>query len=196
MTKYILVGGYPRKAKDGGKSLAEEMIKGFNEPIKFLICYFARPRLYWAAMMIEDRLFFGNHLKGKKIEFQIAKLEKFTDQIKSANIIYIRGGRTDKLIKLLNQCKGWKNELDGKTLVGSSAGAISMATYSYNLDRLELENGLGLLPIKVLVHYLSNYNAPNIDWTKAEKELAEYKENLEMLKLPEGVFKVMTIKQT
>lgn len=58
MTKYILVGGYPRKAEDGGKALAEEMMKGFEDPVKFLICYFARPRIQWEVNMGEDRLFF------------------------------------------------------------------------------------------------------------------------------------------
>lgn len=191
MSKYILVGGYPRKAQDGGKALAEEMVRGFNEPIKLLVCYFARPQLQWKINMVEDHLFFRNHLKGKKIDFQTAKVETFIEQIKWANTIYIRGGKTDKLFKLLNQCEGWEKELIGKTLTGSSAGAMAIAKYDYNLDNLKLENGLGLVPVKVLVHYRSNYNAPNVDWDKAYSELKNYKEDLPILALAEGEFEII-----
>jgi len=191
MTKYILVGGYPPKASDGGKALAKEMIKGFKEPVKFLVCYFARPKIQWKSNAKEDRLFFQNHLKGKKIEFQIATVKNFIEQMKWSNVIYIRGGKIEKLLELLNRCDGWKKELEGKTLVGSSAGAMAVAKYSYNVDNLILENGLGLLSVKVLVHYLSNYNAPNIDWDKAFKELKNYKENLPTHALKEGEYIVI-----
>lgn len=72
MTKFILVGGYPRKAADGGRALAEEMAQGFDDPIKLLVCYFARPRLQWELNMVEDRLFFGGHLSNRRVDFQIA----------------------------------------------------------------------------------------------------------------------------
>ena len=49
---------------------------------------------------------------------------------------------------------------------------------------------MGLLPIKVLVHYRSNYNAPNINWDKAYAELKAYGEDLPILTLAEGEFVV------
>lgn len=191
--KYILVGGYPRNAPDGGKALAEEMVKGFSEPIKLLACYFARPKYQWNVNMFVDRLFFRNHLKGKRIEFQIARVETFIKQIRWANTIYISGGRTDKLFKLLNQCEGWEKELSGKTLTGSSAGAMAIAKYDYNLDNLKLEDGFGLMPCKILVHYKSNYNAPNVDWNKTLQELKDYKENLPVYALTEGEYAVISV---
>lgn len=192
-TKYILVGGYPRKAPDGGKALAEEMVKGFEEPIKLLICYFARPRIQWELTMIEDCLFFGAHLPDKKINFKIARVGTFISQLRWANAIYIRGGDTSALLKKLARCPGWEKELEGKTVAGSSAGAIILAKYDYNLDTLSPEDGLGFVPVKVLVHYRSDYNAPNVDWDKAEEELKNYKEDLPILKLAEGQFEVRTI---
>lgn len=47
MTKYILVGGYPHKATDGGKALCEELVRGFGESVRILDCLFARPREIW-----------------------------------------------------------------------------------------------------------------------------------------------------
>lgn len=192
MTKYILIGGYPRKAEDGGKALAEEMVKGFEEPIKLLICYFARPRLQWELNMVEDHLFFGGHLSGKKVEYQMAKVDTFIDQIRWMDVMYIRGGTTETLLEKLAECPGWEKELEGKTIAGSSAGAMAIAKYWYGLDTLKLGDGLGFVPVKVLVHYRSNYNAPNVDWDRAETELKNYKETLPVLNLAEGQFEVIT----
>lgn len=190
MTKYILVGGYPRKAPDGGKALAEEMVRDFEDPVKFLICYFARPRIQWEVNMVEDRLFFGGHLSGKKIEYQMAQVDTFVEQLHWANVVYIRGGTSATLLERLSECPGWGKELAGKTIAGSSAGAMALAKYDYNLDTLEFDEGLGLVPVKILVHYRSNYNAPNVDWDKAEVELKNYKEDLPLVALREGEFKV------
>lgn len=193
MTKFILIGGYPRRAEDGGKALAEEMVKGFNDPIKLLICYFARPRIHWEVNMVEDRLFFAGHLSDRKVEYQMAQVDTFIEQLRWVNVMYIRGGTTAALLEKLAQSGDWIKELDGKTIAGSSAGAMVIAKYNYNLDTLELSEGLGLVPVKVLVHYRSNYNAPNIDWDKAKAELKAYKEDLPILALREGEFKVYEI---
>ncbi len=101
MTKYILVGGYPWKALDGGRAFAEELV------------------------------------------------------------------------------------------AGSSVGAHAISKYYYGLDDLKIGEGLGLLPIKAIVHYRSDYNAPNIDWDKAEVELKNYKEELPILTLSEGQFEII-----
>lgn len=192
MTKYILIGGYPSKASDGGKSFCEEFIKGFNEPIRILDCIFARPRETWEEVFADDKEFFRKHLPNKKFEIQLADPEKFIEQVKWANVIYLRGGRTSQLIELLNKNKGWYKELDGKTLAGTSAGANAIAKYYYGLDSLKLCEGLGLLPIKVIVHWRSDYNAPNIDWDKAYSELKKYKEDLPIITLAEGQFELIT----
>lgn len=105
-------------------------------------------------------------------------------------MVYLKGGNTRQLLDLLNKNKGWEDKLDGKTIAGTSAGAEAIATYCYDIDDLALEDGLGLLPIKVIVHYQSDYNAPNVDWEKAYHELENYKENLEVVTLREGEFKV------
>src|SRR3989344_4720811 len=191
MTKFILVGGYPRRAADGGKGLAQEMVKGFKEPIKMLICYFARPTIQWKLNAVEDRQCFRKHLVGKKVEFKTAQIENFSEQVNWANVIYLRGGRTEKLLKLLGQCGDWEKELSGKTIAGSSAGAHALSKYNFNLDKLKLDEGIGLVPVKVLVHYQSNYNAPNIDWNEALEELKNYKENLPTYTLREGEYVIL-----
>lgn len=119
--------------------------------------------------------------------------EQFREQVKWADAIYIRGGASEAiLLELQKQSEGWIEELSGKTLAGSSAGAHAVSKYYYGLDDLKIGEGLGLLPVKVIVHYRSDYNAPNINWNKAEQELKNYKEDLEIITLPEGCFKVIS----
>ncbi len=91
---------------------------------------------------------------------------------------------------MFDQWPGWEKELEGKTVAGSSAGANMLSKYFYGLDDLGLWEGSGSVPVKVLVHYRSDYNAPNIDWDKAEAELKAYKEDLPLVTLHEGEFRV------
>lgn len=44
--------------------------------------------------------------------------------------------------------------------------------------RLQCGDGLGVLPVKAIVHYSSDYNAPHVNWEKAEQELKAYKAEL------------------
>lgn len=192
MTRYILVGGYPRKAPDGGKAFAEELVKGFDDPIRILECLFARPRENWEEAFAQDKTFFISHLSDKKLEFQLADPERFKEQVIWAHAIYIRGGASEAaFLQLQKKSGGWEKELKGKTLAGSSAGADIISTYYYGLDDLKIGNGLGLLPVKVIPHFRSDYNAPNIDWNRAEIELRAYKKSLPLIKLAEGQFEVI-----
>lgn len=192
-TKIILVGGYPRKAADGGKAFCEELVVGFPEPVNILDCLFARPVENWAKAYGEDKEFFERHLPGKKLEVVLAQPETFIDQLEWAQAIYIRGGETVRLLKILATQPDWTKRLSDKTLAGSSAGAEALSQYFYYLETLTMKEGLGLLPIKLIPHYRSDYNAPNIDWDQADTDLENYKEPLPIIKLAEGEFVVRGI---
>ncbi|MES2931620.1 MAG: hypothetical protein V4682_02890 [Patescibacteria group bacterium] len=99
--------------------------------------------------------------------------------------------RSPALLDALKECRGWEEELQGKTVAGTSAGVCFLSRYYYSLSNLEVREGLGLLPVKALVHYRSDYNAPNIDWDVAYQTLDEYGENLPILALPEGGFEII-----
>jgi peptidase E len=193
MTKYILVGGYPHRAADGGKAFAEELVKGFTQPVKILDCLFARPQENWPVAFEQDKEFFGRHLPDTKFEIELADPKNFIDQTKWADAIYIRGGENELLlVELLKQEAGLKEALDGKTLAGSSAGANAISTYYYGLDDLTFEKGLGWLPIKTIVHWQSDYNAPNINWESTYAGMKGYGDpSLPIQTLKEGEFVVL-----
>ena len=179
------------KAADGGKAFCEELVKGFPEPVKILECIFAMPPERWEEKLASDKAFFAKNLSATKYELQLADPSTFTQQVQWANVVYLRGGETARLMSALAQTKGWSDHLNGKTVAGSSAGADALSKYYYCLDHLKLGEGLGLVSVKVLVHYQSNYNAPHINWDKAYAELQSYQEKLPVVTLHEGEFKVI-----
>lgn len=193
MKKFILIGGYPHKAIDGGKALCEEMIKGFSGPIRILDCLFARPLENWEKAYQQDKEFFPKNLPNSKLDIELAQPSVFLDQLEKTDVLYFRGGNTGVLMKALSQFPNWSEKLDGITIAGSSAGMDMLAQYCFNLDTLQLEDGLGLLPIKTIPHWKSDYNAPNIDWDDAKQSLSQYKEDLPIVTLGEGEFKVFEV---
>lgn len=179
MIRYILVGGYPWKATDGGKAFAEACVEGTKDPAIILVCLFAREESEWGQAYSEDIARFTAQLPDRQLKFIMATREQFAEQVAQADVIYLRGGATEQLVTALRENIAWLDNLDGKTLVGTSTGADAIATYYY---------GLGLLPIKVLVHYESDYGDGTINWREVYKDLDAYKESLEVLPIREGQF--------
>lgn len=90
----------------------------------------------------------------------------------------------------MRQYGPWTEHLAGKTVAGTSAGADALSKYYYGLDSLEARDGLGLVPVKTIPHFKSDYHGWEFDWDKAEAELKAYKEDLPLVALREGEFKV------
>ena len=84
------------------------------------------------------------------------------EQLKLADVIYIRGGDTEKLLKVLRQFPRFADGLKNKVVVGSSAGAYILAECYHSATRGGVYKGLGILPIRVICHYQSEIY-PSID---------------------------------
>ena len=190
MTKYILLGGYLAKARDGGKSFADELVKGYGVAPKILLCLFARSSETWQETFEKESSAFRAYLPDKKLNIELADPVMFSQQVRWADAIYLRGGITNTLVEELRKSPDWTSELDSKTLAGSSAGADAIATYHYNLDTQAVGNGLGLLPIKMVPHWRSDYGGGKIDWDGAYAELKAYGDDLPIVTLAEGQFEV------
>ena len=194
-TKYILVGGYIWKAKDGGKAFCAELVKKINKnPIRILDCMFARKKEDWQKILENDQLFFSKFIKNFNLE--LADPDKFIEQVKNSDVIFLRGGFTHKLFELLNKDLSWIKEINEKVLVGTSAGGEVIAKYYHVLSSNRTGDGFGLLPIKFIPHWKANdfdEVEENFDWDKALKELKEYKEDLPIYTLAEGEFKVFEV---
>ena len=194
MTKYILVGGYLHKAKDGGRAFCEELVKDFNldRPIRILNCLFARPENFWDDKIKENEKFFSKYINS--FELILADPLRFTEQVKYSDVVYIQGGYTDPLMKKLLENSEWIKYIDGKTIAGASAGGDAIAKYYSVFKTKRVGNGLGLLPIKFIPHWKSDYSDEevfDIDWDSEFNKLKEYKEDLQIYTLAEGEFKVI-----
>jgi len=189
--KYILGGGIPQSALDGGVAFCEEIVTGFNGPVKILDCLFARSPEKWESAFSEDKAFFARCLPDTNLKIQLADPNQFIEQIRLTDVLYIRGGTTLALLDTLNRIEQWQTSLEGKTVVGLSAGANVLSKYYYGLDSLKVEEGFGLVTVKVITHFRSNYHAPNIDWDKAYLEIQNREKSLRLITLAEGEFTVI-----
>lgn len=191
MTTFILIGGDIKKAPDGGKSFCEEIKKHANgTQIKILDCLFARPQDIWEEKSNNDIEFFSNHLEN--FDLVLAKPENFIEQLKVSNVIFFQGGFPQDLISTLNITGDWLKEIETKIVVGSSAGADIFCKYYGVGKTMNIREGLGILPIKFIPHWKSDYGQGlNIDWDTLLSNLQSYNEGLEVITLQEGEFKII-----
>lgn len=191
MTKYILVGGYIHKAQDGGKAFCEEIVKDFtHKPVKILDCIFARPRDAWEETLKKDELFFSQYVAD--FTFEMADPDKFTEQVENSDVIFFQGGVPHQLMSILSRNEGWGKKLTDKVVAGTSGGADTLCRYYGVGKTLNIGKGLNLLPIKFIPHWKSDYGQGlEIDWDNLLKNLQNYKEDLEIITLAEGEFKIM-----
>lgn len=162
-----------------------------NEPVKILNCLFARDKDSWEGKLKENKDFFSKHINN--FELILADPDRFVEQVKSADVIFLQGGYTQSLINKLLENRDWIKYLDGKTVAGSSAGGDAIAKYYSVLKTSRVGDGLGLLPIKFIPHWKSDYSddeVRDIDWNAELIKIKEYKEDLPIYTLAEGEFKV------
>lgn len=189
MTKFVLLGGYAHKAPDQGRAFYRELVADRKEAVAVLMCYFARPKEQWGAVFKEDAQTFAGFVPESKLRFVLADETRFCEQVKEADVVYFKGGETLDLQKALQVNPGWEKFISEKTVAGTSAGAEILAALSYNLDHDRLIAGYGLVPVKVLPHYESDYKA-GVDWASIVHLLRSSSVQGEVVLLHEGEFKV------
>jgi peptidase E len=189
MTKYILAGGRIDKSLDEGKAFVEELIAGFDKRVQVLVCPFARKREEWPSCLEGDQEFFSKFTTN--FELVLADPAIFTEQVKKANVIFFRGGYPEPLLELLKLSSDWINYLEGKTVAGTSAGAEILAKYYSVSKNGRIGEGLGILPIKFSPHWLSTTgDYEGVNWEERMDQLHAHQEDLPMVLLKEGEFKV------
>jgi peptidase E len=188
MTKYILIGGYLQKASDGGQAFVEEFVKDFQDrtTVRVLDCIFADP-VQAEVKFQEDKERMSKFVPN--LQMELADPKNFLEQVRVSDAIFFRGGDTDTLISTLKECGDWVSSLEGKTVAGTSAGAMALAKYSHALIKDRLTEGLGLVPVKVIAHWKSEIY--EVDWEQALENLTNHKEDLPVYTLKEGEYVVL-----
>lgn len=199
MTKYIVNSGnikaYPEKMRAYNDAIYSDFI-GSKKPVKVLMCFFAMPREDWETKyIIYKKNLLGDFIVRTDVE--MAMPEKFKEQCKNAEVIYVSGGDDELLACRFSQFD-LPDMWEGKVIATSSAGSDYLAHSFWTCDWRMCMDGLGILPIKVIPHFNSCYGADDprgpIDWQKAHDELALYGDtSLPIHALEEGDFIVQEI---
>lgn len=171
-TKVILHGGFTRVQNDLNTTFFKEMLADTPDDITILLVYFASEKfdntdkMHWATAG-----FVKNACK-KQLIFVEATKEHFLEQVEMADIVYIHGGNTDKLLETLQKYPSFTTLLAGKTVAGSSAGAYALAAFGSTSDRGEVREGFGVVPIRVVCHFESETLPPNPESVEKLKNTA------------------------
>lgn len=180
-TKFILHGGFPQGAKQENDAFFQEVLKTAPQESKILLVYFAKESDRIEKNREEDIEQFNKNKGDKILTFDVATEAQFEEQIQNADVIYLHGGHTGKLLETLKKFPSFKTLISGKIVAGDSAGTNVLCSVFYSLRMAVVGEGLGIIPIKVLSHY-GEINKDKFDGIRPD---------LETLHLPEYQFKVL-----
>ena len=193
MTKYILHGGYTSTDNELNRTFYKEIARDVPNTGTILLCYFATKDEDNSRRFQEDSQRIKEQSPDKNLKFIQANEEDFVDQLKQSDALYMRGGSTPTLLGVLNNYDNLKDKLDGKTVVGSSAGAYVIGKYSaFHDDESggKVREGLGLLSLRVVTHYESVDMPPN---PEALALLINTAPEMEIVKLKDFEWKVFVV---
>ncbi len=195
MKRLILMGGRPWLAKDEGERFAATLFRYFPEQVKLAFCIFAQPEEDWEETRAVNTAMFNRFKKGAEIEYQTMTADNFEAVSAWADIIYLPGGRTSRLLEALRPfdlAKLW----DGKLIAGSSAGANLFCTGFVSLQDKAFGRGLGWVKASCVPHWratdFEGYTTEDWDW--AEAESLRQLPDLPVLCIPEGDFVELTVR--
>jgi len=178
MTKYVLNSGGLKNNPQRARDFFAEMLKGLGDKPRILICCFAQPREIWEQNFAKDK---DNSREtfpeGVEPVFELAFPDMFKEQIQKADVLYMHGG-DDHLIKYWLEKFDIPNIWEGKVVATSSASSHVLSKHFWTCDWRKCMDGLGILPIKFLAHYKSEYGMDDprgpVDWEQGYKELEAY----------------------
>lgn len=189
-TIFILVGGNDRHVADYGQRLKDEIRKYVSHP-KILSCFFAWPESTWPAKFEEWKAWFAAALDGD-FSYDYAKKSTFLQQVDEADVVYLHGGNTQLLFDTLPDAGELTRHLDGKIVVGSSAGANVLSKNYWSSSKATPHHGLGILNLNVMVHHGVQDHEGRArtaeDWRREENEFRKFAGAGEITYLPEGQF--------
>ena len=176
-TKFVLHGGFtPGQSGEDNSEFYREILKDAPEGSKILLVCFAKDIEKVANATTKVIAEFNKSKWQKKITFEVANEPSFMEQVKSADVIYFHGGASLKFLEALKKFPNLKDLLEGKIVAGESAGANVFGKFFYSPSTDKVNEGLGILPIKITPHYMEEYKG-KLDGVGQELEtlfLSEY----------------------
>lgn len=177
-TKYVLNSGGLKKYPGKKRAFHLELIKGLGNEPHILLCNFAQGREYWEQKFSNYQQMIREDMPDNvKPTFKLAVPDTFAQDCQEADIIYLHGGDDILLLHWLRPFD-LQNIWQGKVVATNSASSDAVSKYFWPCDWRKCMDGLGLLPIKFIPHYGSDWGTDEprgpIDWRAARTELEEY----------------------
>lgn len=175
MTRYILNSGGAHRYSEKFKAFVDDILKGLGNSPRVLYCFFARPREDWEGVYTAYSHEFASLVpETVKPVFELAFPDTFENQIKNSDVVSFSGGDDHLLLYWLKQFdvpRIW----EGKVVATNSASSDALAAHFFTCDWRKCMDGLGIVPIKFIPHFESDYGAGDprgpLDWSKAYEEL-------------------------
>jgi peptidase E len=153
MTTYVLHGGFPQGEAQRDNAFFQEVLREAPSQSHVLLVYFAKEDDRIAKNLEEDTAEFQrNKPTGVELSFETAEEATFIEQVQRADVVYLHGGHTGKLLETITQFSNLKELFEDKIIAGDSAGVNVLCSYFYSL-KIGAGQGLSIIPIKVLCHY-------------------------------------------
>lgn len=193
MTTYILAGGNDLGSEAYGNGLSQFVHTQLERSdLVILSCFFARTDdEKQKALPYWDKWFASYFPEAEIID---ADQDDFYEQLARADVLYLHGGRGNGLFDTLHDREKLERAVAGKIVIGSSAGAHYLASASYHLIKKQITEGMGIVPLPVLVHYgITEWRGDEFEpdfWQAALRKLQHHSSQQVVLCLPEGEFAV------
>tara|TARA_Y100001935_G_scaffold240590_1_gene229251 strand:- start:412 stop:996 length:585 start_codon:yes stop_codon:yes gene_type:complete len=192
-TKFILHGGYTGEENNLNQGYFSEMIANVPDGGNMLLVYFASKDEKVDEKYKQDYSRIKSLLKnGKEIVVLRATEENFIQEVKNADVIYIRGGDTQKLKSVLDKYPEFVEVIKGKTISGSSAGAYVLSKYYFTNSQNKVLEGCGCIPVRIICHYESKIH-PILENVDPVLKMRDYDDTLELILLKDYEWQVREI---
>lgn len=155
MTKFVLHGGFGKKVDKSQEddNFFIEILKDVPRNANVLLVYFAESEEIIDLRIKQDTESLAKNKGEKNLDTRVAREDTFLEDCAWADAIYFHGGRTVKLLEVLNKFKNLKEVFRDKTIAGDSAGVNALGYFFYSRTSQEIGEGLKILPFKMFVHY-------------------------------------------
>ena len=179
MTKYILNSGAVARYPEKNKKFILESFKTAPSNPKVLMVFFAQPRELWEAKYPKFTTAISDILGDKySPTYTLSMPDEFESQVELADVVMIFGG-DDELLQHRLEGKDLRGLFKNKIVSVNSAGSNVLSTCYWTCDWREVQKGFGVLPIKFLSHYKSDFGDDDtmrgpIDWVQAYDDLKCY----------------------
>jgi peptidase E len=152
-TKFVLHGGRLKLDDVRNDTYFRELVKDLHDGDTVLIISFACREQDKRREVFEREKGYLQRQTSADINIQDATYENLIEQIRQAKVIHISGGESPELVKDMQRYPDFIPSLRGKVVGGTSAGACLFSTYYYYGEYGGVVEGLGVFPIRLMVHY-------------------------------------------